>query len=523
MGMSINLQTLWQQGQRHAELQQWDEAIASYRSLVERDPNFLPAWMELSRLYEKLDAYRDAYHSVIEAARIDNIPPMAALVVARSLRKFEDLPRLQDYVERTQLSAKISPEKLIDLASFFSSAGDYSRATLYTQQALKMRNDLAEAHHMQGLLLMFAGRAEESAAAFEHTLKLKPSFASVYSVLSRVSKVTPAHNHVDALRRLLAQPGLPIKDEGHLAFALHNELHDLGEYDEAWAALVRGCRVRQIEQPYDHKGTVASINHLKTTFDKQFVQGEVLDDPLTPIFIVGLHRSGTSLLERILSGHPDVADAGETYVFSAQLNYAADHMCKHITDEVIAARTSSLNYASIGRGFLNMMRQRSAGKLFITEKQNPNFMLLGPIAKALSQAKILHMRRAPIDTCFSNLRMLFTNEASYSYDQIHMADFYKLYHDMMAHWRAVLPDRLFDIEYDEMVREPEVQARTIAAHCGLAFHDEMLQVGRSSGVVATASANQVRNGIVTNRGGLWRPYESYLAPMLDRLAKHGML
>jgi Sulfotransferase family len=244
---------------------------------------------------------------------------------------------------------------------------------------------------------------------------------------------------------------------------------------------------------------------------------------LTPIFIVGLHRSGTSLLERILSGHPDIADAGETYVFSAQLCYSANHMCKQITDEVIATRASNLDYTTIGRGFLDKMRRRSLGKSFITEKQNPNFILLGPIAKALTQAKILHMRRSPIDTCFSNLRMLFTNEAAYSYDQVHMADFYKIYHDMMAHWRAVLPDRVFDIEYDEMVREPEVQARRIAAHCGLEFHDEMLQVGRNSGVVATASANQIREGIVTNRGGLWRSYERHLSPMIDRLAMHGMV
>lgn len=521
--MSINLQTLWQQGQRHAELQQWDEAISSYRSLVDRDRTFLPAWMELSKLYEKLDAYRDAYHSVTEASRITNVPPMAAMVVARSLRKFEDLPRLQDYVDRTGLDAEIPPEKLIDLASFFSSAGDHSRAMLYTQQALKIRSNLAEAHHMLGLLLMFAGRTEESAAAFEQTLKLKPGFASAYSVLSRVHKSTPANHHLDALRRLLAQPGLSAKDEGHLAFALHNQLHDLGEFDEAWLALMRGCRARQVEQPYDHKSMIAIFDNLKLTFDKQFVQGEVFDDPLTPIFIVGLHRSGTSLLERILSGHPDIADAGETYVFSAQLCYAANHMCKQITDEVIATSAGSLDYTSIGRGFLDKMRRRSLGKPFITEKQNPNFILLGPIAKALTQAKILHMRRTPIDTCFSNLRMLFTNEAAYSYDQIHMADFYKIYHDMMAHWRAVLSDRVFDIEYDEMVREPEVQARRIAAHCGMEFHDEMLHVGRSSGVVATASANQIRKGIVTNRGGLWRSYERHLSPMIDRLAMYGML
>lgn len=521
--MPGNPQALWQQGQRHVELRQWEQAIACFRSLLAHDRDFLPAWMELARSHEALDHYRDACHAVVQASRVENVPPMAALVVARALRKFDELPRMQDYVERTGLQARLPPEKLIDLATFFSSAGDHANAMVLTQQALATCPDLAEAQHMLGLLLMFEGRAEASVAALERTLALKPGFASAHSVLSRVRKATLERNQVDELRRRLAQPGLGSKDEAHLAFALHNELHDLGDFAAAWDALGRGCRARQIEQPWDPAGTLAAIERWKATFGVDFVRGEALADPLTPIFIVGLHRTGTSLLERMLSGHPDVADAGETHVFTAQLCHATDHLCRQTSDEVLAARAADADHAGVGRGFLEMMRRRSAGKPFLTEKQNPNFMLAGAIAKALPHARILHMRRSPVDTCFSNLRTLFTNEAAYSYDQMHMADFYKTYHDMMAHWRVVMPDRLFDIDYEDLVQETQAQARRIAAHCGIAYRDEMLKVERSSGVVATASASQVRGGIVTNRGGLWRPYERHLGPMLDRLASHGMV
>lgn len=521
--MSSNPQALWQQGQRHAELRQWDQAIACFHSLLAHDRSFLPAWMELARIHEALDHYRDACHAVVEASRVENVPPMAALVVARALRKFDDLPRMQDYVDRMRLPARLPPEKLIDLASFFSSAGDHAGAMLCTQQALAIRPDLAEAQHMLGLLLMFEGRSDASAAALERALALKPGFASARSLLSKVRKATPAHHQVDELRRRLAQPGLAPKDEAHLAFALHNELHDLQEFDAAWDALARGSRARQVEQPFDAAGTLAAIKRWQATFDRDFIRGEDLADPLTPIFIIGLHRTGTTLLERMLAGHPDVADAGETHVFTAALCHATNHLCRQTTDEVLAARAANADYASVGRGFLATMRRRSAGKPFLTEKQNPNFMLAGAIAKALPHARILHMRRSPVDTCFSNLRTLFTNEAAYSYDQVQMADFYRTYRDMMAHWRDVMPDRLFDIDYDDLVREPAAQARNIAAHCGFAYREEMLRVDRSSGVVATASASQVRDGIVTNRGGLWRPYERHLRPMLDRLAAHGMI
>jgi hypothetical protein len=241
-----------------------------------------------------------------------------------------------------------------------------------------------------------------------------------------------------------------------------------------------------------------------------------------PLFIVGLHRSGTTLLERILSGHPDVADAGETYSFSAQLRYAADHFCRLVADTTIAERAPGFDYAAVGRGFLDAMRARSRGRGFVTEKQNPNFVLLGPIAKALPQAKLLHMRRDPADTCFSNLRTLFTHEAGYSYDQIEMADYCKAYHDLMRHWREAMPERVLDIDYDAMVQAPEAQAQRIAAHCGLDYRPDMLQVERRTGMVATASSHQVRQGILKNRGGAWKRYERHLGPLLDRLAAHGL-
>lgn len=520
--MSNKQQSLWQQGQRYTQQRRWRQAADAYEAIVDHDPRFLPAWMELSTALEHLDAYRGSHHAVMQAARIDQVPPMAGLAVARRLRRLEALPELQRYVERIGLAARLPADKLIDLVAFFSSAGDHRRTLAWIDHAIALRPDFADAHNMRGLALMFAGRNTESAAAFERALQLRPDFHSVYSVLARVDRIDAGHNHVDTLRRLLAQRGLDARDEGHLAYALHYELHDLGEYDDAWQALERGCRARRQVQTHDHAQAMAVFDRLRRTFDAAFSRGEPVEDPLTPVFIVGLHRSGTSLLERILSGHPDVADAGETYSFSAQMRHAADHFAPGIADQTIADRAAGLDYRAVGRGFLDAMRVHSEGRGFVTEKMNPNFILLGPIAKALPQARLLHMRRDPADTCFSNLRTLFTREASYSYDQLEMADYYKAYHDLMAHWREALGERVFDVDYDAMVAEPEAQTRRIAAHCGFGFQADMLRVERSSGTVATASSHQVRQGILRNRGGAWKAYARHVEPMLERLASHGL-
>jgi tetratricopeptide (TPR) repeat protein len=524
--MSNKQQALWQQGQRHTERKQWRQAAAAYEAIVAHDPNFLPAWLEWSSAEEQLDSYRKAHDAVLYAARIDGAPPIAGMAVARRLRRFEAIPQFLEYIERAGLPGRVPPEKLVDLASFLTSTGIHDKPLGWVDHVLKFRPDLAEAHNLRGLILMFAGKPEESTEAFERALALRPQFAAVYSVLSRVAKITPERHHVDAIRKLLARPGLNANDEGHLAYALHNELHELGDIDGAWDALMRGCKARRTLQEYDATENAALFDALRRQFDKAFVADTASvvpapGDPI-PIFIVGLHRSGTTLLERILSGHPDVADAGETYSFTAQLRYAADHFCKLVVDRTIVARSANFDYAAIGRGFLSSMRARSRGRAFVTEKQNPNFVVLGPIAKSLAQAKLLHMRRDPADTCFSNLRTLFTHEAGYSYDQIEMADYCKAYRDLMRHWRDVMPERVLDIDYDAMVEEPGVQACRIAAHCGFDFREDMLQVERRSGMVATASSHQVRQGILKNRGGLWKRYERHLGPMLDRLAAHGL-
>lgn len=522
--MTDTPQELWQRGQRFTGQQRWDRAATAYKALLEHSPGFVPAWLELSTAQEALDQYRDARTSVLRAAAASGpaVPAMLGMTIVRRLRRFEENERFQAYIEATQLHARVPAEKLVDLAMFVSSIGAYDKTARWIDAALRANPNLVEAHNLLGLLHMFGGKPEQAAAAFERTLALRPSFGPAYSVLSRVTKVSREHNHVDQLRKLLSEPGLARKDEVHYAYALHNELHDLGDFDEAWNALQRACKARKSLQPYDHAATLRMFAKQRELFTTGSMEGASIDDPLVPIFIIGMHRSGTTLLERILAGHGDIADAGETYTFTVQMRLAADHFCDGTADLELIERSGASDFQTIGRGFLDAMRWRAKGKRFITEKLNPNFILAGQIAKALPQARLLHMQRDAADTCFSNLRTLFTTEAAYSYDQIEVADYYKAYSDLMQHWREVQPGRIFDIRYEDLVGHSESEATRVAAHCGLEFKPEMLDLGRDSGMVATASSNQVRQGILKDRGRAWQPYAKHVAPMLDRLAKHGL-
>jgi hypothetical protein len=230
-----------------------------------------------------------------------------------------------------------------------------------------------------------------------------------------------------------------------------------------------------------------------------------------------MHRSGTTLLEQLLDGHGDVKGVGELYDFTSQMRYATDHHCRGVIDATVVERAGSVDFEAVGRGYLEKMEWRLGGERHFTDKLPSNFLNVGFICRALPQAKILHMVRDPVETCFSNLRELFSDANPYSYDQIELADYYKQYRRLMAHWHQACPGRILDVDYAELTRDPETVMRRVAAFCGLEYEAGMLDIAARKRGVATASAVQVRQGIVARESPKWAPYETYLQPLIQAL------
>jgi len=259
---------------------------------------------------------------------------------------------------------------------------------------------------------------------------------------------------------------------------------------------------------------------LERLCDEEFVKPLVRPEgSFSPVFIVGMHRSGSTLLEQLLGGHPMVADGGETYSFTTQMRFAADYRNKGVLDSELVRRAASVDYGLVGRRFFETTSWRAKGKPFLTEKLPSNFLNLGFIGKALPDARILHMVRDPLDTCFSNLRIMFSDVNTFSYDQSELAEWYGQYRTLMQHWHKVMPERILDVHYDELVADPEKVMRGVLDFCGLPW-DEAAATLNSAGAVATASSPQMRSGIMKNRKAAWVPYESQLQPLIERLAPY---
>src|SRR5690606_17488328 len=182
----------------------------------------------------------------------------------------------------------------------------------------------------------------------------------------------------------------------------------------------------------------------------------------TPIFIVGMHRSGTTLLEQLLDASPQVRGAGELYDFTSAMRFAADHHCRGVIDTTIVERAQGVELAAVGRHYLESVAWRLGDEPFFVEKLPSNFLTIGFICRALPQARILHMVRAPMETCFSHLRELFSDANPHSYDQEELAEYFLLYRRLMTHWHAAFPGRILDVSYASLAMDPEKEMRRVA-------------------------------------------------------------
>jgi hypothetical protein len=241
-----------------------------------------------------------------------------------------------------------------------------------------------------------------------------------------------------------------------------------------------------------------------------------------PVFIVGMHRSGTTLLEQMLDASPQVRGVGELNDFTAAMRHATDHYCKGTLDGILVQRAATADFAEVGRRYMEGLAWRLGDERFFTDKQPANFLNAGFICRALPQAKILHLVRDPVETCFSNLRELFSGINEYSYDQRELADYFLQYRRLMAHWHAAFPGRILDVSYAALTSDPEASMRVVAAHCGIDYVPAMSDPRSSKRVVSTASSVQVRERVVRREVPKWAPYARHLEPLVRALREGGV-
>jgi tetratricopeptide (TPR) repeat protein len=515
--MHLRATPAWHLAEQQFLNRDWPAARESYRAIVAAESGHFAAWLQLSYVESYLGHYRSARDCALRVFNMGvPLPDRLMMDLVSRLRTFNEAGAIQQCLVRLPPLRQVSIPLLLTFAAQLSYLNQQERALELLDEARAGDPDYPPMLLACAQVLVYLGRFDEAEADLRRCLARFPQLASAYWQLSRLRRQTPDSNHVEALGGLLAKPDIKPQDAVLAAYALHKEFDDLGDYAQAWKALEQACKAKRALLDYGSAETRSLVDRLMAFADDAGPSGMVAD-ARSPVFIVGMHRSGTTLLEQLLDGHGDVKGVGELYDFTSQMRYATDHHCRGVIDATIVERAGSVDFEAVGRGYLEKMEWRLGKERFFTDKLPSNFLNIGFICRALPQAKILHMVRDPVETCFSNLRELFSDANPYSYDQLELADYYKQYRRLMAHWHQAWPGRILDVDYAELTRDPEAVMRRVAAFCGLEYEVGMLDIAARKRGVATASAVQVRQGIVARERPKWTPYEDYLQPLIQAL------
>ena len=379
------------------------------------------------------------------------------------------------------------------------------------------------------------GRLSEAQAACDRAIALDETQYPSYLLRSELRVQSAEANHVAELQHLLARPRLEDRARFFLGYALAKELDDLQRFDEAFHWFAEAAATRRRHLAYDVAVDERKLQRIIDSFPAQpadqapaSLARQDCGTPQPPqnsaryIFIIGLPRSGTTLVERILTGLPGVVSNGETDNFSRSLLAASPQSAADVFTRAAAADPAvvAANYARLAQAGLAGDILHSGSK--IVEKLPMNYLYLGAIQRALPHATLLILKRSPLDTCFAMYRTLFGGAYPFSYDFEELARYYAAYERLMGHWRATLGPRLHEIVYEELVKEPLRIGAEVAKACGLPWSDTAIDVHKNTAVSLTASAAQVRRPIYGSSSGRWRHYRSQLAPLILALRRQNV-
>ena len=366
--------------------------------------------------------------------------------------------------------------------------------------------------------LTAVGRLEDAERAYDRVVALAPQDSDAWYNRATLRTQTPACNHVAAIEARLAATAADDARRAALEYALAKELEDLGEHARSFAALERGAAARRRRLSYRVDADTAALAEIARTFDSEWSATPRVGDPDgRPVFIVGLPRSGTTLVDRILSSHSKVVSRGESTALAAAVTRCAgDSLGK----ADLIRRAARIDAARLGTEYCRTLPAGGAAR--VVDKTPLNFLYLGLIRAALPAATVIHVRRAPLDVCYAMYKTLFRTAYPFSYSLDDLAQYYIAYDALMAHWRRTLQGPLLEIDYEELVTHQEAVSRRLIAHCGLDWEPQVLEFERNAAPTLTASAAQVRRPIYTSSMDLWRRYASELAPLRERLAAAGV-
>ncbi|WP_237059118.1 tetratricopeptide repeat-containing sulfotransferase family protein [Microbulbifer sediminum] len=433
--------------------------------------------------------------------------------------------------EAEQEADRCAPEladsaKLLDLvATVYSHIGKQDKAApLFRRAAALAPADMAILSNAASVEV-FLGEKERARAYLEQALQQDPGHYRSHWQLSKIHRATD-RGHIEAMEKLVSGLGTNHPGRPFLHYAIGKEYEDLQDWNSAWTHYHAGAEAQRRRIGYAPAADRTLFKTLRRGFDRDWLdstdRATTADNDATPIFIVGLPRSGSTLVEQILGSHSQVQPLGELHQWPLAVKRSCGVAVSGLVNAEIAAAAAGINPAEAADTYLESIRHLRGDEPCFTDKLPGNFLYLGLLARAFPQARFVHVHRNPMDSCFAIYKQLFADAYPYSYRLDELADYYVEYRRLMDHWQALLGNRLYNVDYDVLVVDQHRQTEQLLDYLGLPFEEACLQFHRSAAAAATASAAQVRQPLHARSVGRWRKFAGQLAPLRQKLEQAGL-
>ncbi|EED34782.1 sulfotransferase [Luminiphilus syltensis NOR5-1B] len=403
------------------------------------------------------------------------------------------------------------------LALLMTQVGQREQALTLYQRAVEL--DPGEAKHYYNLATLQRSLGDVSAA--EHNLDravaLNPEDYEAYKIRSELRRQTDTDNHVDELEHVLERGIRETRGEVQVCFALAKELEDLSEYERSFQYLNRGATLKRRNMRYDINRDIDTMVSITEIFNAERASSATTgSDNTEAIFVLGLPRTGTTLVERVLSSHSEVFAAGELNNFALQMTKAAQQagLSSGGDRDALVRAAASLDFRKLGDAYIESTRPFTGHTPRFIDKMPLNYLYLGLIKLALPNAKIISLRRHPLDTCYAIYKQLFVDAYPFSYDLEELGHYYLAYHQLMSHWDSVYPGAVHSVQYETLVDNFEHESRELLAFCGLDWQQQCLEFYNNKSASVTASTVQIRQPVYQSSVGKWRLYREQLAPLV---------
>jgi tetratricopeptide (TPR) repeat protein len=497
-------------GACNAGLMQFDAAINNYKKALKIKPDYADAYNNMGNALKDKGDLEAAIESYNQALKIKPDYAQAYNNIGIALKDKGDL---EAAIESYKQALKIKPDyahAYNNMGNALSEKGDLEAAIESYKQALKIKPDYVQAYNNIGIALKDKGDLEAAIESYKQVLKIKPDYAEVYRNLSNIHRYKEHDEYFLKMQSLCQSSSVSDEQRCHLNFALSKASEDLNEVSQSFNYLKIGNELRKKILSYDIKKDIELFSQLKKAYPSIALQSVVESSDLKPIFILGMPRSGTTLVEQIVSSHSEVTGAGELSYVSRFGDPTARGAIKPNAKMILDFR----------QRYIEALKKRSDGRSIVTDKMPQNFLYVGLIFSAFPDAKVIHVNRDPAATCWSNYKHYFIDkDLGYCYDLDDTVTYFGLYTDLMQFWLGHYGDRIYNLNYDNLTINQDDETRKLIEYLELEWENGCLSPQHNKRSVRTVSQQQVRQKVYQGSSQQWRKFEPYLNGAFNQLTE----